>query len=58
VISDPTEIFDHAQKAAYYFEKLHRQNPSDEELTNVLRKLYVELDEREKAKLLAPKAPY
>ena len=58
VISDPTKIFELAQKAALYFEKLHKQDPTDKELTNVLVRLYVELDEREKAKLLDPSTPY
>jgi len=58
VISDPAIIFDYARKAADCFEKLYKLNPSDMELTNVLLRLYVELDQKEKAKLLSPNAPY
>ncbi len=58
VISDPAIIFDYAQKATDCFEKLYRQNPSDKELSGILLKLYVELDQKEKAKLLNPSAPY
>lgn len=58
VISDPAVIFDYAQKAADCFEKLYRQNPSDKEISGILLKLYVELDQKEKAKLLNPSAPY
>lgn len=49
VISDPTLVFVNAKKAVFYFEKLYKQNPSDKELTNVLFRLYDELDEQDKA---------
>lgn len=59
VITDPVQIYKLAEKAAFYFEKLHQHNPSDKEVSNVLIRLYDELDERAKAEeLQKANAPY
>jgi len=57
-VSDPAVVWDYAKKAIVRFEKLHKLNPSDKELANVLHHLYTELNEKGKAKMLEIQTPY
>jgi tetratricopeptide (TPR) repeat protein len=53
---DPDAGFEYAEKATSYFERLYKMNPENPEYNNILYRLYVELDQNEKAAQL--KAPY
>lgn len=53
---EPERVFEYAKKAAVYFERLYKINPENKEVTNILIRLYEELDQQEKADLL--KKPY
>ncbi|HXH17851.1 MAG TPA: hypothetical protein VNJ07_02120 [Chitinophagales bacterium] len=51
-VNDTKKVYDLAKKASVYFEKLYKLNPADKEVANVLRMLYDEMNEQEKAKMM------
>lgn len=55
---DPDAGFEYARKATDYFERLYKMNPENPEYTNILVRLYLELDQDEKAAQLRDLHPY
>ena len=54
--TEPDKVFEYAKKASLYFERLHKILPQNAEVTNILLRLYEELEQQDKAALL--KKPY